>query len=169
MTAFTIGALVAIGFLLLAIEVFVPGGVVGIIGVFFILAGLVGAGIQFGASVAFPLGVACLVLGVGIFFTWVKYFPDSRIGSRFNLKTQVGKESGYSSQDPSWESLTGKRGETLSDLHPSGIAKIDGKRLDVVSEGAYIPKGTPIEVSQVNSNRIVVKMVREVSDAAETG
>lgn len=169
MTAFTIGALVAIGFLLLAIEIFIPGGVIGIVGILIILAAIVGAGIQFGASVAFPLGVACLVVGVGFFFAWAKYFPDSRMGSRFNLKTMVGKESGYSSQDPAWEALVGKRGETQSDLHPSGIAKVEGMRLDVISEGAYIPKGSPIEVTQVNSNRIVVRLIREVSNPAQTG
>jgi hypothetical protein len=61
-TAFTIAALVAIGFLLLGIELFVPGGIVGLIGVMVILAALVGAGVQYGVSVAFPMGVACLVV-----------------------------------------------------------------------------------------------------------
>jgi membrane-bound serine protease (ClpP class) len=91
------------------------------------------------------------------------------MGSRFNLKTQIGRDSGYTSQDLSLETLIGKRGETLSDLHPAGIAKVDGQRLDVVSDGVFIPKGTPIEVTLVNSNRIVVKKLQEVPDAQGTG
>jgi membrane-bound ClpP family serine protease len=42
-------------------------------------------------------------------------------------------------------------------LHPSGIALIGGKRVDVVSGGEYIGKLTPITVTTVTGNQIVVK------------
>ena len=168
MSAFTIGALIVIGFLLLFFELFVPGGIIGLIGVVIILGALVAAGAEFGGGVVFPLGIACLLGVLGFFYAWFKYLPDSRLGRRVNLNTRMRKESGYTSQDLDLETLIGGRGEALSDLHPSGIAKIEGRRLDVVSSGAYITKGSPIVVSKVNSNRIVVKADREVSGAGET-
>ncbi|MFS8065659.1 MAG: NfeD family protein, partial [Byssovorax sp.] len=51
----------------------------------------------------------------------------------------------------------GARGIALSPLRPSGIAEIAGKRTDVVSDGAYVPSGEPIEVIRLDENRIVVR------------
>ena len=41
-------------------------------------------------------------------------------------------------------------------LRPSGVADFDGVRLDVVSDGEFIDKGTPLVISKVEGNRIVV-------------
>jgi membrane-bound serine protease (ClpP class) len=48
-------------------------------------------------------------------------------------------------------------GVTLSDLRPSGIASIDGERVDVVTEGEHIPEGEPIEVINDEGYRRVVR------------
>ncbi|MDF3016661.1 MAG: hypothetical protein K0R44_1886 [Thermomicrobiales bacterium] len=45
----------------------------------------------------------------------------------------------------------------LSDLRPSGIASIDGERVDVVTEGEHIPEGEPIEVVNDEGHRRVVR------------
>jgi membrane-bound serine protease (ClpP class) len=42
-------------------------------------------------------------------------------------------------------------------LRPTGIADIDGARVDVVSEGGFIEAGTPIEVTRAEGYRIVVR------------
>jgi len=57
-------------------------------------------------------------------------------------------------------SLNGATGVTLSDLHPSGIAEIDGHRVDVVSDGGYIAAGQPIEVVRDEGYRRVVRRIR---------
>src|SRR3712207_1594349 len=49
------------------------------------------------------------------------------------------------------------KGVTLSDLRPSGIASIDGQRVDVVTEGEHIPEGEPIEVVLDEGYRRVVR------------
>jgi membrane-bound serine protease (ClpP class) len=49
------------------------------------------------------------------------------------------------------------RGVALSDLRPSGIASIDGERVDVVTEGEHIPEGEPIEVILDEGYRRVVR------------
>ena len=48
-------------------------------------------------------------------------------------------------------------GVALSDLRPSGIASIDGERIDVVTEGEHIPEGEPIEVVSDEGYRRVVR------------
>jgi membrane-bound serine protease (ClpP class) len=45
----------------------------------------------------------------------------------------------------------------LSDLRPSGIASIDGERVDVVTEGEHISEGEPIEVMLDEGYRRVVR------------
>jgi membrane-bound serine protease (ClpP class) len=50
-------------------------------------------------------------------------------------------------------------GVALSDLRPSGIASIDGERVDVVTEGEHIPEGESIEVVSDEGYRHVVRRV----------
>ena len=53
--------------------------------------------------------------------------------------------------------LVGQLGEAVSDLRPVGIVRIDGRRIDVSSEGGYITAGTAVEVTVVEGARIVVR------------
>ena len=49
----------------------------------------------------------------------------------------------------------------------AGAAEIDGKRLDVVTQGEYLEAGTPVEVLRVEGNRIVVRKIGGLQSAGE--
>ena len=51
------------------------------------------------------------------------------------------------------------RGVTISQLRPSGAAYINGKRVDVITEGMLIDRGASVEVVSVEGLRIVVREV----------
>lgn len=53
--------------------------------------------------------------------------------------------------------LAGAAGVAVTDLRPSGVAEIDGRRVDVVSDGEYIPAGAPIAVIADERYRRVVR------------
>lgn len=53
--------------------------------------------------------------------------------------------------------LLGRSGAAYSTLRPAGKAQFEGRLVDVVSVGDFIDPGTPIEVVEVNGNRIVVR------------
>ncbi len=53
----------------------------------------------------------------------------------------------------------GQRGRTLSQLRPAGRAMINGKRVDVVTEGSLIEADVEIIVITVEGNRVVVRAV----------
>lgn len=53
--------------------------------------------------------------------------------------------------------LGGRRGVAVSSLRPSGVAEIDGERVDVVTSGGYIPAGESIEVVRDDGYRRVVQ------------
>jgi membrane-bound serine protease (ClpP class) len=54
-------------------------------------------------------------------------------------------------------SLVGATGVALSDLRPSGVAEIGGRRVDVVTAGGYVAAGEPIEVVRDEVYRRVVR------------
>lgn len=54
-------------------------------------------------------------------------------------------------------SLVGVRGQATSDLRPGGFALLDGRRVDVVTEGDFIPAGERVEVVLDEGYRRVVR------------
>ena len=159
MSAITIAGLIAIGYLLAIVEIFVPGGIFGIIGTALIISGVLGSAFAYGASVAVPLGFGCMIAGVVLFAFWVNFFPKSWVGKKINLEARNAKNEGYVSQSSGMVDLIGKRGTAQTDLRPGGVALIDGRRVDVVADGMFVEKGTAIVVASVDSNRVVVRVV----------
>ncbi len=74
------------------------------------------------------------------------------------LRKTLSKKEGVLSQSPELEKYMGLSGVAITDLRPAGMARIDGRRLDVVSRGEYVDKESEIVVIKVTGNQIVVKM-----------
>jgi membrane-bound serine protease (ClpP class) len=158
--------LIGIGLLLIAVEVFVlPGfGVAGILGGLALLGGLgsslVGAGATWEAIVT-AVGRAALSLLLAILagLALLRLFPRLPGGRRLILQTGLSSGAGYISEPEGDRRWLGHRGTVVSPLRPSGIAQLDGERVDVVSDGDFLEAGTLIEVIRVDGNRIVVRSV----------
>jgi membrane-bound serine protease (ClpP class) len=74
------------------------------------------------------------------------------------LKTSLSSKSGFSSYDQEKdEDYVGRQGKAATDLRPAGTAVIEGKRVDVVTRGDYIEKGSAVTVISVEGSRIVVR------------
>jgi membrane-bound serine protease (ClpP class) len=82
--------------------------------------------------------------------------PGTPIWGRLILATSENQKEGFVS-NPDLSFLVGKRGKALSLLRPAGIAIIEGKRYDVVSEGEFIQKDEEVEVTEVIGSKIIVK------------
>ena len=65
------------------------------------------------------------------------------------------RDLGYVSATPA-RKLVGATGTALTALRPSGVVKINGKRIDVISDGGFIEAGEQIRVESAASNRVVV-------------
>lgn len=81
--------------------------------------------------------------------------------SKASLRTELTSKSGVISQSEELATFAGKEGVTVTHLHPSGIALIDGKRVDVVTGGEFITRNTPVEVAAVTGNQVVVRKKTE--------
>ena len=53
--------------------------------------------------------------------------------------------------------LIGKSGIALTPLRPSGIAMVDGKRLDVLASGEFVAKGESVTVVSIEGIKINVE------------
>jgi membrane-bound serine protease (ClpP class) len=77
--------------------------------------------------------------------------------SPITLRQTLSRKEGVSSQSSELESYVGRQGNALTDLRPTGIAVINGKRVDVVTRGEYLEKDSAIIVSAVTGNQIIVR------------
>jgi membrane-bound serine protease (ClpP class) len=156
--------LVGIGVVLLAVEVFVLPGttVAGLAGVVALVAGLamtlVGAGATV-STIIVALGRVALAILVAMLtaFALLRALPRLPFGRQLVLQSDMPSTLGYVSPPEGDHAWLGRTGVATSPLRPAGIADVDGIRLDVVSEGAFVEVGTPIVITRVDGNRIVVR------------
>jgi len=145
------------GIVLMAIEASIPGfGAAGIGGIISLSLGIV-----FSASdIVSGLILLLIVVIALIAAIWLllKYAPRNKLFNRIVLRTEMKSELGYSGSTVD-RGLLGKEGIALTVLRPSGIADIEGRRVDVTTEGGYIQNGKHVRVIKVESNRVVVKEI----------
>jgi membrane-bound serine protease (ClpP class) len=161
-------AFVAMGLILIALEIIVPGGILGAFGVMALLGAIVIGFVAFGAQGGMIAALAVIVVSAVILAIWLKMFPHTRMGRVLTLK----KDGSAFKTDPVAPSpLLGREGVAVSNLQLSGIALIDGRRTDVVAESAFIPAGAPIKVIKVEGHRVVVRENRaaKTDSIGETG
>jgi membrane-bound serine protease (ClpP class) len=77
--------------------------------------------------------------------------------SPLSLKSRLASRDGVVSQGSSVKAYVGKQGRSLTDLRPAGMALVEGNRLDVVTDGEYINANTPLLVTGVTGNQIIVE------------
>ena len=150
----TITVLIAAGLVLMALEVYVPGFVLGSIGlVLLIIAGVLCYRTYGGVTALVVAGVEG-VLTLAVVFASLKWFPETAAGRRMILaETQTGVRS----QTERTPELVGRQGVAHTVLRPTGVAVVDGKRLDVVAESGMIERGSKIKVVAVEENRVMVR------------
>ncbi|MDA3874161.1 MAG: hypothetical protein PF795_09385 [Kiritimatiellae bacterium] len=142
-----------IAFALFVAEVFIPGGIIGMVGALSLLAACGFAITAFGLSTGILVSFILIFITLGGFILWLIRMPDSKIGKRFSLQATLPSPQNDKTPNP----LIGARGIAETDLRPSGFARINGQRMDVVTSRNYIGKGTDILITEVHGSRIVVR------------
>ncbi|HZG84692.1 NfeD family protein [Paenibacillus sp.] len=156
-------ALFVAGIALLVLELFIPSfGILGILGSASLIAGVVLAAYDTGDALR-SLGIAAFV-GAAIAAVFVRYFKHRGVWNRFILRDALKTEEGYVSHETRKE-LVGQNGTAATPLRPSGIALVGGQRIDVVTNGEFIPAGADVAVVDVDGMRVVVKEVPPQGDA----
>jgi membrane-bound serine protease (ClpP class) len=143
------------GLLLTGAEIFLPGGVLGVIGI----CTLIGAMIV--SLSAFPkygpyVSVGLIFLLLISIFLWAKYFPKTRFGKQMTLQADG---TDFDATESNLNELLDQEGETVTECRPAGFAMIGGRKIDVVTEGDLLAKGQKVHVVQIEGNRVVVRKI----------
>ncbi|MDA3798879.1 MAG: hypothetical protein PF692_07355 [Kiritimatiellae bacterium] len=153
--------LLVTGVLLLSLEIFVPGGILGTIGGLMLISTIFMSLFifdKYGVLIAFLI----MVFSVAMLVAWIAILPKTPLGKRITLNHTL--VSAKSNSDRT--SLVGREGITVSELRPSGFAKIDGKKYDVLSDGGLISVDKEIVVTNVSGIRIIVQEKPEAGGAS---
>lgn len=148
-------AIFLVGVLCIIAEILLPTvGLLAGVGVAALLYSVVLAlGGDIGAVYAMLISFA---VAIAIFAAIVRRLPSSKLWNKVVLKDSTSGEQGFVSAAPR-TNLIGLTGEVLSDLRPAGSALLDGKPVDVVSEGKFIARGERVTVIAAEGSRVVVR------------
>ena len=154
-TIMVIGIILLIsGFILVGVEMTVPGfGAPGITGIICLIAGV----ILTADSVETGIFITVVVIVIlGILMTIIMGFlSQKKFKSPIILDEDLKAGAPINSSDLNY--LLQKEGTASTDLKPAGKGDFEGIELDIFSEGPYIKKGSPIVISRISQNRLMVR------------
>lgn len=131
---------------LIVAETFMPGVVMGLLGL-----GAIAVSVVYGFKHHWGMGagqvVVALVIGPLAF-----YVASKRLGLKDSLEGSVSFAQDYAA-------YMGKEGEAQTELRPAGMVLVEGKKIDVVTAGELVERGKRVRVVKVEGNRIVVKAI----------
>ena len=158
---FSNGIVVALAFagvlgIVLELHVLPGHGIPGVLGALALATAIVLAfGTAFFFVAAQAISIAIVVTAIGC-FVLARVLPHNAFARRLGFRGVQGADY-VASEDH--RALVGRSGFATSFLRPSGVASVDGQRVDVLTEGDFVPAGSPIRVSRVEGARIFVHPV----------
>jgi membrane-bound serine protease (ClpP class) len=151
--------LLLVGIMLVILETLLPsGGILGILATASLI-GAVALGFMQSQTTGLLVLLAVLICVPILVLLGLKALPNTPFGRKMILaeyQQDKGARGRAGVDDENFESLKGKSGTTTTELRPSGIAEIDGKRYSVVSESEIIEPSVEIVVKEVEGNNIIV-------------
>ena len=137
------------GLFAMLVEMFLPGMVIGMVGLIAVIGCIVYAFVDGHTAMGAAFVVCTLALLPVFFVVWrnvlARYLTLKDHEQGFQPSTTIGTD------------LVGVEGESVTALRPSGIARLEDRRIDVVTQGEMLAKGIRIRVVEVSGNRVVVR------------
>lgn len=157
--------LIAAGFLLLFAEMFIPShGVLSLTAAATAIAGVV---VLFMSDTPMwgVIGMLLiLVLGPMSLGFMLKIWPDTALGRRI-IHGEDGIDHDQQKRDQQAEALhtldalVGSSGIAVTDLRPSGVIEVEGRRYDALAETVAIDKGQSVKVASTGFGTLKVRPV----------
>jgi len=147
--------LFACGILLLALEVIVPGAVLGIVGAILLMVGVGLSFDRFGAEGgALASAAALLIGGVAFYFEFV-LLPRSRLARKFSMTATVAGTSQPAVADAS---LVGRRAVAATTLAPSGLIEFASQTFPGIPGSDGTTDKFAVEVVGFDTFRVIVTL-----------
>ncbi|MGX7111735.1 NfeD family protein [Gemella cuniculi] len=143
------------GISLIILEMFIPGGIVGTIGVITLICAIVYVN-KSSYNITFII-VISIILSIALYIINRKVLKRELVFlNRLVLNDSISTEDGYVASESRLE-LVGKNLIAYTDLRPAGVAALNEEKFDVVTDGDFIEKGNEIEVVRVEGMRVIVR------------
>ncbi len=152
MTVFAVILLIALGILLVLLEILVIPGttIAGVGGILFLAGGIYFAYDKFGTTVGHYI-----LLGVILFIILSLYFSlKSKTWSKLMLHSKIESKTNIIDED---KVKKGDSGVTITRLAPMGRVLINGENVEAKSEH-FIDQNVEIEVEKILDYKIIVKL-----------
>ena len=152
--------LFAIGTLLVAVEIVVPGGILGVAGGLALAGGVVAAFVEFGSGGgAAATALALVLVSVTIYFEFV-VLPKSRLARQCSMTSTV---TGRSQPEIADRAVVDQEAVAVTTLAPSGYVESRGRRYEAFSQSGYAPVGSRMKIVDIDNFRVVVTQIKESS------
>lgn len=111
-------------------------------------------------SALYVLSGGMVLAGIGI-WTIAERLSENTLWKKISLAFNLTSQKGYVSSQERLTKWEGATGVARSVLRPAGKVEIDGHILDAVTEGDFVEAQKPVLVVRAESNRIVVREIKE--------
>lgn len=147
----------AVGFILVIVEMFIPGfGVPGIVGSICLFIGvLLTAKTLLQAAILIVIILFILAIALTVILNSA---TKGKLSKTLVLNDSLNKEAGFVGTED-LDYFINKEGITLSVLRPAGTGDFEGVKLDIVSEGEFIQKDSKVKIVKIQGRKILVKKI----------
>lgn len=150
-----------VGILLVAVEILVPGGLLGILGGVALLAGVVVSFGQFGNTGGLiATGTALLIGAITLYLEFV-LLPKSRLVRALSMSTTVSGRSQPEIADRA--AIVGQEAVAVTTLAPTGYVEVNGQRYEASCQSGMVAAGTRLRVISVDTFRLIVNQINTPS------
>lgn len=146
--------LFVLGLIFMFIEVFMPGGVFGVIGGLAMLGGIVIAAMNHGVSGGVIAGAVALVAVCATLYAELVWLPKTRFAQKFSVRSTSGDT--LSQQHVEADAVVGKAAEALTTLAPSGYVSVEGRRYEAFCQSGHVARGAQLRVTGLDNFRLIV-------------
>lgn len=144
--------IILLGLLFVLAEIlFVPGGILGIVGILVILFGIYFGYSSGGTTNGHIVLVSTLVITVGA----IAYAVRSKSWKKITLTTNIDQK--YNS-NAGILIEKGEIGKSITRLNPMGKAKFTNDDAEVISMDGFIDEGSSVVVHKIEGSKIYVKL-----------
>jgi membrane-bound serine protease (ClpP class) len=149
-----------VGSMLLAAEMILPGGVVGILGGISLLAGSALAFMEYGPTVGLFASIGAVGLVGVMLYGELVWLPRSRFGRKMVVESTIDAQS--QPAPPAASEVVGRPATALTTLAPSGLVSVDGKQYEAFCRSGLAVRGAALTVIDVDNFRLVVSETKSL-------
>jgi membrane-bound ClpP family serine protease len=145
--------LILVALVLIAFEIVLPGGILGVIAAICVIAATILAHMDYGIWVAVAVFFGSGLLIIALVVIEFKLLKNTSLGNAFFLKESVTGHTGPTTEP----SLIGKEGVAQTRLNPIGKVTIEGKTYEASSQDGYIDAKQAITVVAQSNFKLTIK------------